>query len=105
MTMFGALAKRLGLAGEEIQVDRTESGIRDWMVHRLAKAINVEPSKVLTTKRFDEYGLDSRMAIEVSGELEKIVERRLSPALLFEFPTIDQVAHALASQLDEAPEA
>ena len=105
MSIVAAISKRLGFAKDEVQVNRSEAGIREWMVHRLAKAINVDPVQVVTTKRFDEYGLDSRMAIEVSGELEKIVERRLSPALLFEFPTIDQVAHALASQLDEAPEA
>ena len=105
MSILGSLSKRLGFSGEDAHVDRSEAGIRDWMVQRLAKAINVEPAAVVTSKRFDEYGLDSRLAIAVSGELEKIVERRLSPALLFEFPTIDQVAHALAQQLDEAPDA
>ena len=103
--MLDSIARRLGFARETTQVEVTEIGIRDWMIKRLAQELKVDESQVSTTKRFDEYGLDSRVAIQVSGELEKIVERRLSPALLFEYPTIEQVAQALVSQLDEIPDA
>ncbi len=103
--MLGTFAKRLGFAREEAVVPRTEVGLRNWMVERLARELKVDATQVATDKSFAEYGLDSRVAVQVSGELEKVVERRLSPALLFEYQTIDEVVAALTTQLDEAHEA
>lgn len=93
---LSGIARKLGFASEELNVVPDEAGLRAWLVQWLAKQLKVDPSQINTAKRFDEYGLDSRVAVQVSGELEKIVERRLSPALLFEYPTIDELAQALA---------
>ena len=51
--------------------------------------------EVDTAKPFDAYGLDSRAAVQVSGALEKVVERRLSPGILFDHETIDDLADHL----------
>ncbi|HYO52103.1 acyl carrier protein [Archangium sp.] len=100
--LFSGIARKLGFAGEEkANVIPDEAGLRAWLVQWLAKQLKVEPSQINTARRFDEYGLDSRVAVQVSGELEKIVERRLSPALLFEYPTIDELAKALAKDTAE----
>jgi acyl carrier protein len=80
----------------------SEQQIRDWMAERLAAKLEISVAEVDTSKRFDEYGLDSRTAVQVSGELEKLVERRLSPALLIEHPTIDSVAKEIARELSGA---
>lgn len=99
---ISGIARKLGLASEEkSHVVPDEAGLRAWLVQWLAKQLKVEPSQIDTAKRFDEYGLDSRVAVQVSGELEKIVERRLSPALLFEHPSIDELAKALAKDMTE----
>lgn len=99
---ISGIARKLGFAGEEkSHVIPDEAGLRAWLVQWLAKQLKVEPSQIDTAKRFDEYGLDSRVAVQVSGELEKIVERRLSPALLFEHPSIDELAKALAKDVTE----
>lgn len=97
--LFTGMARRLGLVPDaRPDVATDEEGLRGWLVQRLAKQIKVDPSQIITSKRFDEYGLDSRVAVRVSGELEKILERRLSPALLFEYPTIDDLARVLAKE-------
>ncbi|KVE37888.1 acyl carrier protein [Burkholderia sp. TSV86] len=77
----------------------SEASIRNWLVERLAKQLKVDRASIDTSKRFDAYGLDSIVAVQVSGDLEKVVEQRLSPALLFEHGSIDDLAHYLATEL------
>lgn len=103
MSAIGNIARRLGFAQEQQTIEPTEAGIRQWMTERLARQLSIPVTQVDSSTRFDEYGLDSRVAVQVSGELEKIVERRLSPALLFEHPSIDEVAKTLAKQLATSP--
>lgn len=98
-TMISGFAKKMGLSGSVDEVLRTESEIKEWMTHRLAKQLKVDPASIDTSRHFDEYGLDSRTAVAVSGELEKLVERRLSPALLIEYPNIDAVCAELSLEL------
>jgi acyl carrier protein len=99
--IFSNVAKRLGIkgGGPEHAPLRTEAEIKQWMTERLAAQLKIPVTSVDTSRQFDAYGLDSRTAVAVSGELEKVVERRLSPALLIEHPTIDGVARELAREL------
>ena len=64
--------------------------VGDWSGDGRAKVAVVRP---------DAYGLDSRNAVQISGALEKIVDRRLSPAMLFDYSTIDDLSDHLASEL------
>jgi len=57
----------------------TQESLRAWLVTELASRVKCPESEVDTAKPFDAYGLDSRTAVQVSGALEKVVERRLSP--------------------------
>ena len=104
--ILSSFAKRLGMSGGAVSAPlRTEAEIKRWMTDRLAAQLKIPPASVDTARQFDAYGLDSRTAVAVSGELEKVVERRLSPALLIEHPTIDSVARELARELsNEATE-
>jgi acyl carrier protein len=99
--ILSAVVKRCGQGGAEHAPLRTEAEIKQWMTNRLATQLKIPPASVDTLRQFDTYGLDSRTAIAVSGELEKVVERRLSPALLIEHPTIDSVARELARELSD----
>jgi acyl carrier protein len=75
-----------------------EAAIRNWLVDRLAKRLKMAPADIDASKPFADYGLDSIVAVQVAGELEKLVEMRLSPGLLFEYPAIDDVAAFLAKR-------
>jgi acyl carrier protein len=77
----------------------TQESLRAWLVTELADRVKCQESEVDTAKPFDAYGLDSRAAVQVSGALEKVVERRLSPAILFDHGTIDDLAAYLAQEL------
>lgn len=80
----------------------TGDRIRQWLVDDLARRLEVSPEEIDTTKTFEAYGLDSRVAVQVSGALEKLVERRLSPALLYDYQTIDDLSGYLARELHVA---
>jgi acyl carrier protein len=77
----------------------THEKVRGWLVTELASMVKISEAEVDTAKPFDAYGLDSRTAVQVSGKLEKVVERRLSPAILFDHETIDDLADFLAGEL------
>lgn len=77
----------------------THEKLRAWLVAELARRVKCAESEVDTAKPFDAYGLDSRAAVQVSGALEKVVERRLSPAILFDHGTIDDLADYLSNEL------
>ncbi|MFI1030514.1 acyl carrier protein [Streptomyces sp. NPDC020951] len=77
----------------------TEEVLRGWLVEHLAGRVGITAAEVDTATSFESYGLDSRVAVQVSGALEKLVERRLSPALLYEHPTIDALSGFLAKEL------
>lgn len=94
--LFGFFRK-----GKEVESNEplSEEAIRQWLVKRLAKQVKVDPSEIDTARKFELYGLDSIVAVQVSGDLEKLVEQRLSPALLFEHPSIDELSAHLATEL------
>ena len=77
----------------------THETLRAWLVTELARRVKCAESEVDTAKPFDAYGLDSRAAVQVSGALEKVVERRLSPGILFDHGTIDDLAGYLTHEL------
>ena len=95
--LFGFFRK----GGGEVESNEplSEEVIRQWLVKRLAKQVKVDPSAIDTAKKFEQYGLDSIVAVRISGDLEKLVEQRLSPALLFEHPSIDELSAHLATGL------
>jgi acyl carrier protein len=77
----------------------TAESLRQWLIEHLAARIDADPADVDTGKTFEAYGLDSRVAVQVSGALEKVVERRLSPGLLYEHQTIDDLSSYLTREL------
>lgn len=77
----------------------TRQSLRLWLMEHLATRVEVPVSEIDPDKTFEEYGLDSRVAVQVSGSLEKIVERRLSPGLLYEHQTVNDLSSHLAKEL------
>ncbi|WP_170247459.1 acyl carrier protein, partial [Nonomuraea zeae] len=69
-----------------------EDEIRRFLVERLGE--HVDPDRPL-----EEYGLSSREAVAIAGELAELVGRELSPTLVWEHPTIARLARALSAPL------
>ena len=69
--------------------------LRAWMISRVAEIAGVPACDVDPAAPFDSYGLGSAQAVSLSGELEERLGTMLSPTLLYEHPTIDELADAL----------
>ncbi|MBP2321593.1 acyl carrier protein [Kibdelosporangium banguiense] len=82
----------------------TADRLREWLVEQLSVHLDIPVSQVDPDKDFESYGLDSRAGMQISGKLEKLLERRLSPAVVYEHTSINAlVDHLVASGDDDDP--
>jgi acyl transferase domain-containing protein len=76
--------------------------LRDAIRRRLADAMECAPEAIDPRTPFANYGLGSRDAVVLSGELEELLGRPLSPAVFYEYPTLDAlVAHLMTGARPE----
>jgi acyl carrier protein len=76
--------------------------IQGWLVTRLSEVLGVESQDIDIREPFTWYGLTSRDAVGLSGDLEDWLGRRLSPTLAYEYPTIETLARHLAGEGDDS---
>ena len=66
------------------------------MVSKLSERLGIESHEIDVREPFASYGLGSTEAVSLSGELAEWLGRKLSPALAYEYPTIETLARHLA---------
>lgn len=71
--------------------------IRNWLSDRIARRLSCGAADVDIRQPLASYGLKSRDTLEITAELEQWLGRRLSPILLYHYPTIECLADHLAS--------
>lgn len=72
------------------------STIEAWLRARLAERLGVAPATLDTRASFSSYAVNSKDAVGLSGDLEDWLGCRLSPTLLFEYPSMETLAAHLA---------
>jgi acyl carrier protein len=77
-----------------------EESIEAWLVARISHTLEVAPEEIDPREPFSSFGLDSRTAVRLSGELERWLGRRLPATLIWDYPTIELVAKHLAGGND-----
>jgi acyl transferase domain-containing protein/acyl carrier protein len=81
-------------------IDRFVSSEREeieaWLIGQLAERLGVPRDEIDPHEPFASYGLTSREAVVLSGELEERFGRTLSPTLVWDHPTIAALAQFLA---------
>jgi myxalamid-type polyketide synthase MxaE and MxaD len=75
--------------------------IQGWILSRVATIVGVQKEEIDVREPLARYGIDSAQVLSLSGELERRLDRRLSPTLLFEYPSIDALAAYLAEGRSE----
>ncbi len=70
--------------------------IEGWLVSQLSERLGLEALEIDVEEDFANYGLNSIEAINLSGDLETILGRRLPPTLLWDYPNICTLAKYLA---------
>jgi acyl transferase domain-containing protein/acyl-CoA synthetase (AMP-forming)/AMP-acid ligase II/acyl carrier protein len=79
--------------------------IETWLAVRVAQRLDLPRERIDPREPFSRYGLDSVAAIELSGALEHWMGRRLSPTLVYDYPSIRALSEYLAVAAATAPEA
>src|ERR1700730_16030842 len=63
--------------------------IQGWLVSRLSELLGIAPHEIDVREPFASYGLGSTEMVILSGELAEWLGRQLSPALPYEYSTIE----------------
>ncbi|MEH1824138.1 MAG: AMP-binding protein [Nostoc sp.] len=80
--------------------------IQDWLVSKITEYLKVNSHEIDVhnidiRKPLDNYGLDSVAVMDISYQLENWLGCRISPTLLYEHPTIEELAQHLESMQTE----
>jgi myxalamid-type polyketide synthase MxaE and MxaD len=74
--------------------------IQAWLVSKLSERLGIKSHEIDIREPFASYGLGSTEAVSLAGELAEWLGRKLSPALVYEYPTIEALARHLAESPD-----
>ncbi len=86
-------------AGRAGRLSSEAAAVERMLVEHLAPHLRLAPSEVDVDTPFNFYGLDSRSIVGLSGEFETLLDRRLPPTLLYDYPTIRALAEHLAADV------
>jgi len=84
---------------------RSAEEIERWLVARLAGTLGLDPTGVDVRRPFAAFGLGSMQAVGLAGELELWLDRPLAPTLIYDHPTVEDLARHLAGDRPEVREA
>ncbi len=77
---------------------RTAAEIELWLINYLADLLDISPDQIDPTSNFDEYGLDSALAVSLTGDLEDWLGTKINPTLLYNFTTIADLSANLGNE-------
>ncbi|SMF04001.1 PfaD family protein [Tistlia consotensis] len=69
--------------------------IQGWLIAEIAVQLGVPEEEIDPRRSFESYDLDSAQALAVMSRLEGWLQRRLSPTLVWNYPTIEALAERL----------
>ncbi len=70
--------------------------VQTWLVHRLSERLNVPVSQISVHTPFVDFAMSSLDAVEITADLERWLGRRLSPTVIYNYPTVSALAAWLA---------
>lgn len=77
----------------------TKKEIEVWLAEKMAEEIGMPAYEIDPEAPYVQYGVDSAVAVTLSGDLSEWLGRQLAPTLLWDYPTISELASYLASDL------
>jgi phthiocerol/phenolphthiocerol synthesis type-I polyketide synthase D len=72
------------------------SDVENWIVTYVAKLLEVAQESLDVDEALVNLGLSSRQALMLTAGLEEFLDKPVDPALVWEFPTIRQLARHLS---------
>ncbi|MBW4596130.1 MAG: AMP-binding protein [Brasilonema angustatum HA4187-MV1] len=81
----------------------TKEAIQTWLISHLALYLNIPPDEIDIQEPFTAYGLDSAVAVSMTGELGQWIGCELAIILFWEYPSIEILAQYLAEEYNSLP--
>lgn len=72
--------------------------VGDWIADYIARHLGVPATSIDPAASFDSFALDSAIAIEMTGDLERLLGKAVDPMLVYDYPTIEKLAGHLATR-------
>src|SRR5437870_5629604 len=73
--------------------------IEAWLVREIAQVLDVPESEVECDRNILDLGVGSRRVVAISGRLQKWLNLKLPPTILFEYPTVEELAAHLSADV------
>ena len=70
--------------------------IEDWLVSHLADKLDLTEDEIDPDTPFEQFGIESVVAVDIATSLEELLGRELDPDILYHQPTIGRLAEHLA---------
>jgi acyl carrier protein len=80
---------------EHLNTSYSAKEIQSWLTSQISQRLELEPEDIDIREPFTNLGLSSREAVVISGALEDWLGCRLSPTLLYEYPSIETISQYL----------
>jgi acyl carrier protein len=80
------------------KVPKTQASIQAWLIDQFAEQLHIDPDQVNPKEPFDSYDLSSSQALIIAGKAENQFGFRLSPILLWHYPSIESLSHRLVEE-------
>lgn len=77
----------------------SQEKIEHWLSDKLANLLGIDSEEIDLEKSIFSYGLDSSVALSITGELEILVDLELDSTLFWEYPKISELAEYLVDEL------
>jgi acyl carrier protein len=77
---------------------QTMDSAGQWIAGWLASELDIDPHGVTPDQSFLSYGMDSMHAMMLVGDLEGRLGVRLSPTLVWDYPTVAELAGFIVGQ-------
>lgn len=82
-----------------LESSQIRKNIESWLVVKLAERLEVKTDDIDIYKDFIDYGLNSIEAVNLSGELENFIGRKMPPTLLWDYPNISALVKYLVEEI------
>ncbi|WP_445174313.1 AMP-binding protein [Microcoleus sp.] len=84
--------------GQSLKRTFTEKEIQAWLISNLAIYLKIPSDEIDIQESFAAYGLDSAVAVSMTGELAEWIGYDLGLTLLWEYPTIETLTQYLVME-------
>ena len=81
---------------------RDSEAIASWLIARLARLGHIDPTDINQNRPFQDYQLDSSVAVTIVSELSEWLSAPLPLTIFWEYPTVASMANQLPALITES---